>query len=115
MALAAEASRLASAVTASTAPAFQGLRFTAHDIRRFESTQGVQAIVAHLIRKVNQEASPLEEQTLLIAERDSGVTSGPYRLVYADRTHGMGEQLASLRPETALLGRTERFSALESR
>ena len=95
MALAAEASRLASAVTASTAPAFQGLRFTAHDIRRFESTQGVQAIVAHLIRKVNQEASPLEEQTLLIAERDSGVTSGPYRLVYADRTHGMEEQLAT--------------------
>ena len=91
LALAAEASRLASAVTATTPPSFQGLRFTAHDIRRFEASRGVQAIVAHLIRKVNQEANPQEEQTLLIAERDSGVTSGPYQLVYAERTHGLEE------------------------
>lgn len=91
LALAAEASRLASAVTATTAPSFQGLRFTAHDIRRFEASTGVQAIVAHLMRKVNQEANPQEEQTLLIAERDSGVTTGPYQLVYAERTHGLEE------------------------
>ena len=91
MALAAEASRLASAVTVVAPPSFQGLRFTAHDIRRFEVSPGVQAIVAHLIRKVNQEANPQEEQTLLIAERDSGVTTGPYQLVYAERTHGPEE------------------------
>lgn len=95
MALAAEASRLASTVTASTAASFQGLRFTAHDIRRFEASPGVQAIVAHLIRKVNQEARPQEEQTLLIAERDSGATTGPYRLAYADRTYGLEEELAT--------------------
>jgi hypothetical protein len=93
MALAAEASRLASNVTAPTAPSFQGLRFTAHDIRRFEVSPGVQAIVAHLIRRVNQEASPLEEQTLLIAERDSGVTTGPYQLAYAERANGMEEEV----------------------
>lgn len=91
LALAAEASRLASAVTATTAPSFQGLRFTAHEIRRFEALPGVQALVAHLVRKVNQEANPQEEQTLLIAERDSGVTAGPYQLVYAERTHGLEE------------------------
>lgn len=95
--LAAEASRLASAVTAVSAPSFQGLRFTAHDMRRFEAAPGVQALVAHLTRKVNQEANPQEEQTLLIAERDSGVTTGPYRLVYAERTHGMEE--SSTTPE----------------
>lgn len=95
--LAAEASRLASAVTAVSAPSFQGLRFTAHDMRRFEAAPGIQALVAHLIRKVNQEANPQEEQTLLIAERDSGVTTGPYRLVYAERTHGMEE--SSTTPE----------------
>jgi hypothetical protein len=89
LALAAEASRLASAVTTTTPPSFQGLRFAAHDIRRFEAAPGVQAIVAHLIRKVNQEANPQEEQTLLIAERDSGITTGPYQLVYAERTHGL--------------------------
>ena len=91
-ALVAEASRLASMVTAITDPSFQGLRFTAHDIRRFEASPGVQAIVAHLVRRVNQEANPQEEQTLLIAERDSGVTTGPYQLVYAERTHGLEEQ-----------------------
>lgn len=95
LALAAEASRLASAVTTTTPPSFQGLRFTAHDIRRFEASPGVQAIVAHLIRKVNQEANPQEEQTLLVAERDSGVVTGPYRLAYAERTHGLEEMTAT--------------------
>jgi hypothetical protein len=94
MALAAEASRLASLVTVPSGPTFQGLRFSAHDIRRFEAAPGVHAIVAHLIRRVNQEADPQEEQTLLIAERDSGVTSGPYQLAYAERTFGREEKVA---------------------
>jgi len=99
MALAAEASRLASAVTANTAPTFQGLRFTAHDIRRFEVAPGVQALVAQLSRRVNQEADPQEEQTLLVAERDSGVTSGPYQLAYAERAFGKEDEVrTSARP-----------------
>jgi hypothetical protein len=92
MALVAEASRLASSATLRSGPAFQGLRFTVHDIRRFEATPGVHALVAHLTRRVNQEASPQEEQTLLIAERDSGSTSGPYQLAYAERSAGREEQ-----------------------
>jgi len=95
MALAAEASRLASAVTATTAPTFQGLRFTAHDIRRFEAAPGVQALVAQLSRRVNQEADPQEEQTLLVAERDSGVTSGPYQLTYAERAFGKEDEVST--------------------
>lgn len=91
LALVAEASRLASTVTAPTSPFFQGLRFSVHDIHRFAASPGVEAIVAHLMRKVNQEANPQEEQTLLLAERDSGVTTGPYHLVYAERTHGLEE------------------------
>jgi hypothetical protein len=93
--LVAEASRLASAVTAVTSPAFQGLRFTVHDIRRFNAAPGIQAIAAHVIRRVNQEARPQEEQTLLIAERDSGVTTGPYHLVYAERTFGREEEVTT--------------------
>jgi hypothetical protein len=97
MALAAEASRLASTVTLPTDASFQGLRFSAHDIRRFEAAPGVQALVAHVVRRVNQEANPREEQTLLIAERDSGVTAGPYHLVYAERDFGREE--AVITPE----------------
>ncbi|MEP6989776.1 MAG: hypothetical protein ABJA80_02520 [bacterium] len=95
--LAAEASRLASAVTSPANPSFQGLRFTAHDIRRFDAAPGIQAMVAHLTRRLNEEANPQEEQTLLIAERDSGVTTGPYHLVYAERTSGLEE--ATTAPE----------------
>jgi hypothetical protein len=95
MALVAEASRLASSVTVPSGPSFQGLRFTVQDIRRFHAAPGVQALVAHLIRRVNQEASPQEEQTLLIAERDSGVTSGPYQLAYAERAFGREEQVVT--------------------
>jgi hypothetical protein len=94
-ALVAEASRLASAVTAITGPAFQGLRFTVHDIRRFSAAPGIQAMAAHVIRRVNQEARPQEEQTLLIAERDSGVTTGPYHLAYAERTFGREEEVTT--------------------
>lgn len=95
MALVAEASRLASSVTAPTSASFQGLRFTAHDIRRFRPAPGVDALVAHVVRRVNQEANPQEEQTLLIAERDSGVTSGPYQLAYAERAFGREEAVAT--------------------
>jgi hypothetical protein len=95
MVLVAEASRLASSVTAPSGPSFQGLRFTTEDVRRFEAAPGVQALVAHLVRRVNQEASPLEEQTLLVAERDSGAMSGPYRLAYAERTSGREEEVVT--------------------
>jgi hypothetical protein len=95
MVLVAEASRLASSVTAPSGPSFQGLRFTTEDVRRFEAAPGVQALAAHLVRRVNQEASPMEEQTLLIAERDSGVTSGPYTLAYAERTSGREEDVVT--------------------
>jgi hypothetical protein len=97
MALAAEASRLASTVALPTDAAFQGLRFTAHDIRRFTAAPGVQGLVAHLVRRVNQEANPREEQTLLIAERDSGATAGGYQLAYAERDFGKEE--AVITPE----------------
>ena len=97
MALAAEAARLASAVTLPTDASFQGLRFTAHDVRRFDVVRGVQGLVAHMVRRVNQEANPREEQTLLIAERDSGTTSGPYHLVYAERD--VGREEAVITPE----------------
>jgi hypothetical protein len=95
MMLVAEASRLASSVSAPTDPAFQGLRFTTHDIHRFQIAPGVQALVARLVRRVNQEANPREEQTLIIAERDSGATSGPYQLAYAEREFGREEEVVT--------------------
>lgn len=95
MSLVAEASRLASSITISTTGSFQGLRFTVEDLRRFDAAPGVQAIVAHLVRRINQEANPQEEQTFLVAERDSGMTSGPYHVAYAHRTSGREDELVT--------------------
>lgn len=95
MALVAETARLASTVPGGTAGSFQGLRFTVTDIHRFTAAPGVQALVAHLVRKVNQEANPQEEQTLLVAERDSGAAGGAYHVVYAERVHGLEESVAT--------------------
>lgn len=95
MTLVAEASRLASSVTTSTSDSFQGLRFTVDDLRRFDAAPGVQAIVAHLVRQINQEANPREEQTLLIAERDSGAVAGAYHLSYADRASGPEDEVVT--------------------
>lgn len=88
MGVVAEVSRLASSVTVPTGASFQGLRFTTEDVHRFEATPGVQALVAHVVRRVNQEANPQEEQTLLIAERANGASAGPYSLTYAERAYG---------------------------
>jgi hypothetical protein len=89
-----EVARLASTVTSISSPSFEGLRFVIHEVRRFPIANGGVALVAHAIRRVNQEANPQEEQTLLIAERDSGST-GAYRLVYADRAHGVEDEVVA--------------------
>ena len=62
--------------------------FKASDSRRTTSA-------ASKPHRVNQEADPQEEQTLLIAERDSGVTTGRYQLAYAERAFGKEEQVSS--------------------
>lgn len=95
MNLVAEVSRLASSVIAPTATIFQGLRFSVQDVRRFQAAPGVQALVAVLSRRINQEANPQEEQTVLVAERDSGAATGQYQLAYAERSFGREEQLTS--------------------
>jgi hypothetical protein len=71
-ALVAEIARLASTVPVrENAARLRGLPFSVQDVRRFRAASGVDAIVAHVVRRVHEEANPLEERTLLIAERDS--------------------------------------------
>ncbi|MFL5574601.1 MAG: hypothetical protein ACJ79S_01300 [Gemmatimonadaceae bacterium] len=84
--LAADVARLASALPNDTAPAFRGLPFTVGSVRRFSPAPGVQALVAEVSRKVNQEANPREERILLVAERDSAQPAGPWTAAYSERT-----------------------------
>ncbi|MDQ3949465.1 MAG: hypothetical protein M3282_03885, partial [Gemmatimonadota bacterium] len=100
-ALVAEVARLASTVPVRTAAArLRGLPFSVQDVRRFQVAPGVDAIVAQVVRRVHQEANPLEERTLFIAERDSAQQhqhqerrAGRYTLVFHERAVGQEETL----------------------
>ena len=93
--LAADAARLASALPNDTAPAFRGLPFTVHTLRRFSPAPGVEALVADVRRKVNEEANPREEHILLVAERDSAQPSSPWTAAYAERVADNEETIES--------------------
>jgi hypothetical protein len=96
-ALVAEVTRLASTIPIRDAAArLRGLPFVVQDVRRFRIAPGVNAIVAQVIRRVHQEANPLEERTLLIAERDSAQQQdrpGRYTLAFHQRAVGSEETL----------------------
>jgi hypothetical protein len=111
-ALVAEVARLASTVPVRQAAArLRGLPFSVQDVRRFRVAPGVDAIVAQVVRHVHQEANPLEERTLLIAERDSArqqeQRADRYTLVFHERAVGReetlegSEVLAALTPRNA--------------
>jgi hypothetical protein len=92
-----DSARLAADVTriASTLPAsgdrFVGLPFTVTSLWRFRAGPGVEGVVANLVRHINQEARPLEERTLVIAERDSSRRDERFNLAYFDRSQGTEE------------------------
>jgi hypothetical protein len=90
--LAADITRLASALPYDTSRTFRGIPFAVRIAYRFSAASGVQALVADVVRKLNQEANPLEQHTLIVAERDSGGQS-PYHVVYHERSAGSEESL----------------------
>ena len=91
--LAAQAARLASTLVREGTNRFSGLPFTVHALWRFTVPQGTHVLAANLIRRLNQEASPLEERTLIIAESDSAKTG--YTVAYSERSQGEEETVES--------------------
>jgi len=93
--LAADATRLASTLPAGGTDRFTGLPFTVTSLWRFRAGPGVEGLVANLVRHVNQEARPLEERTLIVAERDSTRRDERFNLAYYDRSQGAEETVES--------------------
>jgi hypothetical protein len=93
--LAAEATRLASTLPSGGGDRLVGLPFTVTSLWRFRAAAGVEGVAANLVRRVNQEARPLEERTLLIAERDSTRRDERFTLAYYDRSQGAEETVES--------------------
>jgi hypothetical protein len=93
--LAAEVTRLASALGPGNSDRFAGLPFTVTSLWRFRAGPGAEGVVANLVRHINQDARPLEERTLIIAERDSTRRDERFTLSYADRSQGAEETVES--------------------
>lgn len=91
--LAADLTRLASALPDDSSKTFRGIPFSVRYVFRFQAAPGVEAVVADLVRRLNQEASPLEQHTFLIAERNSAVPDAPFRVRYHERAGGLEEAI----------------------
>jgi hypothetical protein len=106
--LAADLARLASALPMQKNSRFTGLPFAVLDAFRFVSADR-EFVAAQLVRRLNQEASPLEERTFIIAERSATPKNQPYSVSYSQRSEGVEdaaehyEILAATRVQQATL------------
>lgn len=85
--------RLASALPNDSAGRFEGLPFVVRALWRFTLSDGTQIVAANLWRQLNQEATPLQEHTFLLAERPANDTS--YVMAYSERSYGDEESIAT--------------------
>ena len=93
--------RLASALPNDSAGRFTGLPFVVRSIWRFNVPPSSQYVIGTLSRSINQEATPLQERTLLVAERsqsDSGLS-----MVYSERSYGEEETVVTREVVAAFL------------
>lgn len=92
--LAATITRLASSQPDDTSATFRGIPLVVRMAYRFAPAPHVQAVIADLVRDLNLEASPLEQHTLLIAER-SDAPDARDRVVYLERTAGAEDSVVT--------------------
>lgn len=95
MSVVATLNRLASALPNDSAGRFSGLPFVVRTAWRFTLPGNVQAIVGTLARQINQEATPLQERTLLIAERRLKGDDTTFAKAYSERFYGAEETIES--------------------
>lgn len=93
--------RLASALPNDSAGRFSGLPFVVRSIWRFSVPPSSQYIAGTLSRSINQEATPLQERTLLVAERSPSDSS--LRTVYSERSYGEEETVETREVVAAVL------------
>ncbi|MGH7615837.1 MAG: hypothetical protein ACREPM_01265 [Gemmatimonadaceae bacterium] len=85
--------RLASALPNDTAGRFAGLPFVVRSLWRFTIPNGTVVVVASINRQINQEATPLQEHTLIIGERATNDTA--FTMAYSERSYGEEETIES--------------------
>jgi hypothetical protein len=85
--------RLASSLPNDPAGRFAGLPFVVQSLWRFAVADGPTVVVGSLVRQINQEATPLQERTLVVGERRGSDTS--FTMGYAERSYGREETIES--------------------
>jgi hypothetical protein len=105
--LAVDIARLASVLPGDTAAAFRGLPFVVMKAWRSRGVN-LQILAAIVVRNVNQEANPLQERLLLIAERDAAAPAARYMPRYHERVTGMEEAIETTDLSAMVLLGTER-------
>ena len=93
--------RLASALPNDSSGRFSGLPFVVRSISRFAIPDGPQVVVGTLSRQLNQEATPLQERTFVIAEQVRGDST--FASAYGERSYGDEETIESRELLAALL------------
>lgn len=83
--------RLASALPNDSAGRFAGLPFVVRSLWRFKLPNGIPVVVAGVTRQLNQEATPLQEYTFLVAEQSASDSS--YSTKYSERIYGAEETI----------------------
>lgn len=102
--------RLASALPNDSAGRFTGLPFVLRGIWRFNVSQGPQVVAATMMRQINQEATPLQERTFLVAERSA--TDSTLKTVYTERSYGNEETVEAREVLAAVLLGSSRNAAI---
>lgn len=111
--IAAEVTRMASSLPNDTSPALRSVPYHVRAAYRFSPAPGVDAVVAEVVRTLNQEANPVQEHIRLIGERDSADASPRYRTAYSSRVSGGETQVVSTEVLAAVaLGADHRPSLL---
>jgi hypothetical protein len=99
--------RVASSAPGDTADALRGLPFVVQRAWVFAVDSARTVVLAEITRTLNQEATPLQETLLVIAERDPSADKG-LRLAFAQRTLGGEEVLETTEVLAAGLLRSRR-------
>jgi hypothetical protein len=117
--LAATVTRLAGTLPDDTVRAFHGVPFTVRSAYRFPIGDSREGLAAVLTRALNQEASPLSERVLLVAERprpSAGASAAPWLVAYHERVAGREDEVPATEILAAVaIGPTRRPTLLLAR
>jgi hypothetical protein len=103
---ASEVIRAASGLPDDTAADFHGVPITMRDAHRFvvppsaTSKDSIEVIAAELVRRLNTEANPREEQLILVLERTAPATLTP---AYWDRVSGAEDEVETSEFQASVL------------